>query len=75
MKKRGSKKSVSKIKEKKMSCCHSSSCMGGGYFLAFIGASVYYIQNATSFGNGVLGVLKAIVWPAILIYKLLGFLG
>jgi len=50
--------------------CHS--CGGGIYFLGFIGAAVYYIQAATGFWNGVLGVLKAIVWPAFLIYKLLG---
>ena len=48
---------------------------GGIYGLAFIGAAVYYIQQATSFWMGVLGILKAIVWPAMLIYKLFGFLG
>ena len=42
------------------------------YFLGLIGAVIYYIQTATSFWDGVLGVLKAIVWPAFLIYKLLG---
>ncbi len=47
---------------------------GGIYGLAFIGAAIYYIQTATSFGNGLLGVLKALVWPAILVYKLLEFL-
>jgi hypothetical protein len=47
---------------------------GGVYGLAFIGAVIYYLQHATSFWNGVLGILKAIVWPAMLIYQLLGFL-
>ena len=47
---------------------------GGIYGLAFIGALVYYIQNATTFWVGVLGLLKALVWPAMLIYKLLEFL-
>jgi hypothetical protein len=46
----------------------------GGYFLAFIGALVYYIQTATSFGQGFWGVIKALFWPATLIYELLGFL-
>jgi hypothetical protein len=41
------------------------------YGMAFIGALVYYIQHATSFWEGVLGVLKAIIWPAMLIYKAL----
>ena len=47
---------------------------GGAYGLAFIGALVYFIQHATSFWGGVLGVLKAIVWPALTVYKLLEFL-
>ena len=47
---------------------------GGAYFVAFIGALVYYLQHATSFWMGVLGFLKACVWPALLVYKLLGFL-
>jgi hypothetical protein len=44
------------------------------YGMGFIGAVVYYIQHATSFGMGVLGVLKAIFWPAMLIYKALEYL-
>lgn len=44
------------------------------YGLGLIGALVYFIQQANTFGEGVLGVLKAIVWPAILIYKFLKFL-
>ncbi len=44
------------------------------YGLAFIGALVYYIQHAPTFWAGVLGFFKAIVWPALLIYKLLEFL-
>ena len=49
---------------------------GGGcaYFLGFIGAVVYYISTATGFWDGVLGVLKALVWPAFLVYELLKFL-
>ncbi len=44
------------------------------YGFGFIGALVYYIGHATTFGMGVLGVLKAIVWPALLIYKVLEML-
>jgi hypothetical protein len=57
---------------------HHHSNAGGGnavYGLGFIGALVYFIQTATGFWVGVLGVLKAFVWPAILIYKLLGMAG
>jgi len=44
------------------------------YGLGFIAALVYFIQNAHTFGQGLLGILKAIVWPALVVYKLLGFL-
>ena len=49
---------------------------GGGavYGLDFIGALTYYLQHATSVGMGVLGVLKAMVWPVLLVYKALEFL-
>jgi hypothetical protein len=49
---------------------------GGGavYGLGLIGASVYYVQHASSFGDGLLGLLKAIVWPAFLIYHAMGAL-
>jgi len=52
-------------------------CGGGGAFygLGFIGGAVYYISTATSFWMGVLGILKAIVWPAFLIFELMKFLG
>jgi hypothetical protein len=45
------------------------------YGLGFIGSAVYYISTAGSFWMGVLGVLKALVWPAFLVYEALKFLG
>ena len=44
------------------------------YGLGFIGAAVYYIQMATSFWTGFIGLLKAIVWPAFVIYDILKYL-
>lgn len=49
---------------------------GGGagspiYFLGFIGSAVYYVHIANGFGSDVVGILKAIVWPAFLVYHLL----
>jgi hypothetical protein len=44
------------------------------YGLGLIGALVYYLQHATTFLAIVLGFFKAIVWPALLVYKLLEFL-
>jgi len=61
---------------KKISCdVGKSGCGGAFYGLGFIGAAVYYISIATGFWNGVLGVLKALVWPAFLIFEALKFLG
>ncbi len=54
----------------------ASSCKGSGiYCLGFIGAAIYYISTATGFWNGVLGVLKALVWPAFVVYNLMKYLG
>ncbi|MCF8309570.1 MAG: hypothetical protein K9I68_11230 [Bacteroidales bacterium] len=45
------------------------------YGLGFIGAAIYFISTATGFWMGVLGFLKAIVWPVFLVYELLKYLG
>ena len=45
------------------------------YALGLVGASVYFISNATTFWMGVVGFLKALVWPAFLVYQLFQFLG
>ncbi len=47
---------------------------GAVYGLGFVGALIYYIQHATTFGMGIFGILKAMVWPAILVYKALELL-
>jgi hypothetical protein len=63
-------------KDKKIYCGgHAGKCTGGGYFLGFLGAAIYYISTASGFWVGVLGVLKALVWPAFLVFELLKFLG
>ena len=41
------------------------------YGLGLIGALVYYVQHAHGFWGVVLGILKAIVWPAFLVYDAL----
>lgn len=46
---------------------------GGGavYGIGMIGALVYFFQAAESGWDYVLALPKAIVWPALLVYKLL----
>jgi hypothetical protein len=53
---------------------HWSGGMGGIYGLSFIGAAIYFIQHSVSFWGGVLGILKAIVWPAVVMYKVMELL-
>ena len=45
------------------------------YGVGLIGAAIYYIGAATSFPMGFLGFLKALVWPAFLVYEALKALG
>ena len=53
-------------------CWHCHRGAGGVYGLGFIGAAIFYLQQSTSFWTGVLAILKAIAWPAFLVYHLLG---
>ncbi len=39
------------------------------YGLGFIGAAIFFIGQATTFWLGVLGFLKAIVWPVFLVLE------
>jgi len=38
------------------------------YGLGFIGAAIYFIGSATTIWLGIVGFLKALVWPAFLVY-------
>jgi len=44
------------------------------YGLGFLGALVYYLQHATTFLAFILGFFKAVIWPALLVYRLLEYL-
>ena len=63
--------------EKQTKCCKLMKCGGkcsagsAVYCFGFIGALVYFLQHADTFWMGVLGVLKAIAWPALVIYRVL----
>jgi predicted NodU family carbamoyl transferase len=78
MEKKTTKKQVN-VKSFKDNCmkpqhhqCHSGNAV---YGLGFIGAAIYFISTATGFWNGVLGFLKAIVWPAFLVFYVMKHLG
>ena len=44
------------------------------YGFGLIGAAIYFISHAASFWMGALGILKAIVWPAMLTYEAFKYL-
>lgn len=57
----------------RMKECSPSS--GAVYGLGLIGAAIYFISGATGFWMGVLGFLKAIVWPVFLVFEAFKSLG
>jgi hypothetical protein len=48
--------------------------LSGVYGMASIGAAVYYVQHATSFWSVVAGLVRAVFWPAVLMYHALSYL-
>ncbi|HZP55905.1 MAG TPA: hypothetical protein VFB03_04025 [Candidatus Saccharimonadales bacterium] len=46
--------------------------MAPAYFLGMIGSAVYYLHTSTGFWSSIAALLKALVWPAFLVYHLLG---
>lgn len=49
---------------------------GGGaiYGIGIFGALLYFIQHAATFGEGVVGIIYALFWPAVIVYKVLEIL-
>lgn len=41
------------------------------YGLGVIGAAIFFISQATNFWMGVLGLIKAFVWPVFLVFEAL----
>jgi hypothetical protein len=50
----------------------SNSDSGGAmYFAGLIGSVIYWMQAAIGFGAVITGLLKSLVWPVYIVYKLL----
>jgi hypothetical protein len=68
-----------KVENKEKNCNLKAAHHGGTsqavYGLGFIGACIYFIGTAGTFWLGVLGFLKALVWPVFLVYAALKYLG
>jgi len=63
------------MEDKKKNNKANQGVTGSIYGLGWVGALVYYISHAAGFWGIVLGFLKALVWPAFLVYELLKHLG
>lgn len=45
--------------------------MGFAWFVAFIGAAVYFVNQVDGFWNILAAICKALIWPGILVYNIL----
>ncbi|MBN1331635.1 hypothetical protein JW978_01980 [Candidatus Dojkabacteria bacterium] len=70
-------------KTQKCECCETCHKMGkwqsgpqnAVYGLGFVGALIYFISTASNIGAGLVGIFKAIVWPAYFVYYIFENLG
>jgi hypothetical protein len=53
---------------------HHGSSSEAIYCIGLMGAAVYYLQHAKSFMEGVIGIIKAVGWPAVVLYRVLELL-
>ena len=61
--------------EKKHGRNNHNAPAGAVYGMGLIGAAIYFISQASCFWIGVLGFLKALVWPIFLVYEAFKFFG
>jgi len=63
------------IKKSRKNSAVKAGGMGGIWFLGFVGALIYYLNfHSGTFWLVVLAFIKAILWPAYLVYYLLHFM-
>lgn len=53
----------------------NESPLGWLFFAAYIGAVVYFFQQNPHFWGFILALLKAAIWPAYVVFEVLGALG
>jgi hypothetical protein len=52
---------------------HKGKAQGGClYFLGFLGAVIFFIENTSGFWLTIWAILKALVWPVYVVHHLLG---
>ena len=58
-----------KSSDKKAMMNHKTAPAGGIYFMGMIGSAVYLVGSVDGFWNIILGLLKSLIWPALLIHR------
>lgn len=48
-----------------------NSSLGFIFFTAYIGAVIYFFQQSPDFWGFILALIKAIVWPAFILYNVM----
>ncbi|MFA5125958.1 MAG: hypothetical protein WC462_03065 [archaeon] len=56
-------------------CCSSPGSGGAIYGLGFLGALVYFVTTAPDFWGIIIGIIKSIFWPGVIVYGVLKFFG
>lgn len=59
----------------KQAGCGTTGACGAVYGLGLLGALYYFLTTATGIWMGVVGVVKAIFWPGVLVWLALKSLG
>jgi hypothetical protein len=57
--------------------CGNAACgaTGGAFYgVGFLGALIYFFQQAGNFTDFIVGFIKALFWPALLVYELFKYL-
>ncbi len=53
---------------------HNNGAFGGVYFLAFVGALIYFFQQPGTFWDFIIRFFQALFWPALVMYEVLKIL-
>ena len=59
---------------KEQSCGYRCGQSEALYGLGVVGAAVYFVQGVAGFWPLMLGILKAFIWPAFVVFKILDLL-
>jgi len=60
--------------EKSSKVIHDHGPLGFVFFVAFIGAAVYFVEKSEGFWGFIGAVFQAIVWPGFVVYHVLQIL-